>query len=283
MKKSVIACTSTGGLDYYNKPNNIKIVRIKIYLDEKEYFDGDTIKADDFYQILRENPKLVPKTSQPSVGEMINFFEGLYKEGYEKVFLTTISKKLSGTYNSAVLASKELENKMDIRVFDTKTVCFSEGKFALEAEKMLNEGKTFDEIEEKLTELTKNNTIFFAVDTLQYLVYNGRLSGAQAFLGNLLKVKPILQLNEDGEIVSIEKIRTTKKALAMITTKIKEYVKDRAYEAYILYTGNPTLKEHFLTVLKEDLNLENLFESPSTPVVGGHVGPDVIGIGIFLK
>ncbi len=69
----------------------------------------------------------------------------------------------------------------------------------------------------------------------------------------------------------------------MITTKIKEYVKDREFEAYILYTGNPTLKEHFLTVLKEDLNLENLFESPSTPVVGGHVGPDVIGIGIFLK
>lgn len=206
-----------------------------------------------------------------------------YKRGYKDVFLTTISQKLSGTYNSAVLAAKELKDKMNIEVFDTKTVCYSEGMFALEADKMIKEGKSFEEVKERLTEMTKKNTIFFAVDTLQYLVKNGRLSGAAGFVGSLLKIKPILQVQETGEIVSIEKIRTTKKALTLITNKIKAYTNGREFDAYILYTGNPTLKEHFLKVLKEELNLENLFESPSTPVVGGHVGPDVIGIGIFLK
>ncbi len=284
MGKRVVIDTSTGGLDYYQQPHQVEILRIKIFLDEVGYADGQDLTADRFYEILRSQPELVPKTSQPSVGEVVDYFKKLHNEkGYDEFYVTTLSSKLSGTYNSVSLAAKELEPDIKVHVFDTLTVCFAEGLFALEADKMIQAGKSFTEIDEKLADMRKKNTIFFAVDSLRYLVMNGRLSGAAAFVGKLLKIKPILQVQETGHIVSIEKIRNIKTALSTIASKVKEFVGDQAFDAYILYTGNPTLKAHFEHILKEELGLENLFESPNTPVVGAHIGPDVVGIGIFLK
>lgn len=282
MKRAIVD-TSTGGLDYYPFEHKVKVIRIKIFMNEKGYLDGSELKADEFYRIMRDHPDMVPKTSQPSVGEVIQFFEDLYEKGYDQFFVTTIASVLSGTHNAITLAKEELKDKMTIRVFDTKTVCFSEGLFALEADKMLQMGKTFDEIEEKLTDMRKKNTIFFAVDSLTQLVLNGRLSGAQAFMGKLLKIKPILQVQESGHIVSIEKIRNIKNALSSIASKVQAYANGRHFDAYILYTGNPRLRDFFVETLKEELGLENLYEAPSTPVVGAHIGPDVIGVGIFIK
>jgi DegV family protein with EDD domain len=283
MGKRIVVDTSTGGLDYYPFHHDIKILRIKVFIEDQGYLDGSELKADDFYSILRERPELIPRTSQPSIGDVIEFFENLYQEGYDEFYVTTISSKLSGTHNVIKLASEELKDKMNIHVFDTLTVCFSEGLFALDAEKMVKEGKTFAEIDQHLEEKRKHNTIFFAVDSLSYLVKNGRLSNAQAFMGKLLKIKPILQVQETGHIVSIEKIRNIKNALSSIASKVNAYANGRQFDAYILYTGNPRLKAHFIETLKTELGLENLYEAPSTPVVGAHIGPDVIGVGIFLK
>lgn len=283
MNQRIVVDTSTGGLDYYPFKHDVSILRIKIYMGDNTYLDGKDLKADAFYELLRNDDSLVPKTSTPSFGDVVEFFEDLYQKGYKEVFVTTIAAVLSGTHNLIQLASEEFKGKMVIKVFDTKTVCFSEGLFALEADKMMKLGASLDEIEEKLSLMRSRNTIFFAVDSLQYLVNNGRLSGAQAFVGKLLKIKPILQVQESGHIVSIEKIRNIKNALASIANKVKAYTNGRDFDAYILYTGNPRLRDHFISTLKEELNLENLYEAPSTPVVGAHIGPDVIGVGIFLK
>lgn len=281
--KSCVVDTSTGGLDYYESAHQVKIIRISIFMDDKAYLDGTEMIADDFYRIMRENPSLVPKTSQPSVGEIIQFFDALFMQGYDSFFVTTIASVLSGTYNAIKMAAQELADRMTIRVFDTQTVCFSEGLFALEADKMLQSGKSFGEIEARLTEMRKKNTIFFAVDSLTQLVNNGRLSGAQAFVGTLLKIKPILQVKESGHIVSIERIRTIKLAFRSIASKVRNYTEGKPFDAYILYTGNPKLRDYFVNVLKTELGLEGLYQAPSTPVVGAHIGPDVIGIGVFIK
>ncbi len=283
MGKRLVVDTSTGGLDYYPFHHDIDILRIKIYLDDKGYLDGTEMRADEFYKRLKENPDLIPKTSQPAIGDVIDYFEQKYQEGYDQIYVTTISGKLSGTYNAICLAAEELKDKMDIHVYDTYTVCFSEGLFALEASRLIKEGKTFEEVDKVLDTMKQNNTIFFAVDSLAYLVKNGRLSGAAGFVGKLLKIKPILQVQSTGQIVSIEKIRNTKVALSSIADKILAYTNGRDFDAYILYTGNPKLKEHFKQTIKEKLHLDNLYEAPSTPVVGAHVGPDVVGIGVFIK
>lgn len=283
MKKRIVIDTSTGGLDYYPHNHGIDILRIKILINNKEFEDGLTLKAEEFYDMLKSDKNLLPKTSQPSVGEVSELFQKYLNDGVEDIFVVTLSSKMSGTYHSCVLASKEFEDKLNIKVFDSKTVCFSEGVFALEAKRMMDEGMSLDEIEQNLNQMISKNTIFFAVNSLTYLVKNGRLSNAKGYIGKLLNLKPILQVQEIGEIVAIENKRTIKSALESITTKVKSYVKGKPYKAYLIYTGNPTLKLYFINVIKDELGLENLYESPSTPVVGAHVGPDVIGLGIFIN
>ena len=126
-------------------------------IEDKVYQDGTDITAEEFYALLRKNPNLIPKTSQPSVGDMIAFYESLYDKGYTDVFLTTLSSELSGTYNSAFLASKEVADKMNVVVYDTKTVCFSEGLFALKADELLKQGKSFADIRIELDSFRKKH------------------------------------------------------------------------------------------------------------------------------
>ncbi len=277
-----VATTSTGCLDYYDKPNDIDIIRIKIIDGAHALLDGDTIKADEFYERLRNNPSWVPKTSQPAIGEVVEYFESLIKDGYEEVFVTTISNELSGTINAIKQAAEIVSDRIKVTVYDTKTVCFSEGYFALEVERLFKEGKKTEDIILHLDRLKENNTIFFAVDDLTQLVNNGRLTGAKAFFGKLLKVKPILQVQGSGKILAVEKTRNFKKSLALIAEYIRTYTAGRKFFAHLLYTGNPVMKEYFKTVLKDELGIEGIHEAPATPVVGAHIGPDVVGIGVFL-
>ncbi|MCR5786820.1 MAG: DegV family protein [Acholeplasmatales bacterium] len=281
--KRIVATTSTSCLDYYEHEYDIRTIRIKIDMGDHNFKDdGTEIKADEFFKKMNEDPHLVPRTSQPSLGELIEFFEGLADEGYEECIVTTISSKLSGTFNGISQAAEMLEDRIKIIPFDTKTVCFNEGFFALEASRMIKEGASTEDILARLDFLQKNVRIFFAVDSLECLVKNGRLSGAAGLLGKLLKIKPLLEVEPDGTIQAIEKIRTTKKALETLCDYFKEYTNGHNYYAYIVYTGTE-LKDFFVNVLKESLGLENLDERPCSPVVGCHVGPQAIGLGIMLK
>ncbi len=92
--KRVACATSTSCLDIYKHNFNIPIIRLTLNIDGKEYLDGEDIKPLEFYQFLRDNPNVLPKTSQPSIGYLIDFFEKLINEGYEEIFVTTISSKL---------------------------------------------------------------------------------------------------------------------------------------------------------------------------------------------
>lgn len=282
MSKRIVCTTSTSCLDYYNHEEKIDTIRIKIDMDGNLLSDGTEIKAQNFYQKMTENKKLVPKTSQPSLGELLDFFEKYIEEGYEEVIVTTISSKLSGTYNGICQCAQMLQDKIKIIPFDTKTVCFMEGNFALEAARLVKQNVPTEDILKKLEKMKSENFLMFAVDSLECLVKNGRLSGAAGFLGSILKIKPLLGLTQEGTIESFEKIRTTKKALEAVCDRFKEYTAGHKFEAYIMYTGDE-LKDFFVKTIKEKLGLENLIESPCSPVVGCHVGPNAIGLGCFLK
>lgn len=282
MSKRIVCTTSTSCLDYYEHEEKIDTIRIKIDMDGNLLADGTDIKADEFYKKMVENKKLVPKTSQPSLGELLDFFEKYIEEGYDEVIVTTISSKLSGTYNGICQCAQMLADKIKITPFDTKTVCFMEGKFALEAARLVKEDVPTLDIIKRLEQMKGENFLMFAVDSLECLVKNGRLSGAAGFLGSILKVKPLLGLTPDGTIESFEKIRTTKKALEAVCDRFKEYTEGHNFEAFIMYTGDE-LKDFFVKTIKEKLGLENLIESPCSPVVGCHVGPNAIGLGCFLK
>lgn len=282
MSKRIVATTSTSCLDYYKHQEDIRTIRIKIDLDGNLYADGTEMPADYFFKMLQDNPNLIPKTSQVPLGELMDFFNGLYNEGYDEIFVTTISSKLSGSYNGIVACADMLKDKMKIEVYDTKTVCFNEGVFALRAAQMINEGKSFEEIKEELDYIAQNNLIMFAVDNLNYLVKNGRLSGAAGFVANVLKIKPLLEVQNNGEIHSVKKIRTIKKTLDYVCERAKEYTKGKDYFMYLVSTTQENL-EYLREKVKEILGVDNLIHVPGSPIVGCHVGPGALGVGVFLK
>lgn len=281
--KRIILDTSTGCLDYVKHPYDIRIVRLSVYFGDEKYIDGIDMLADEFYKRLNEEPDIIPQTSQPSPGELLDLFEGLIEEGYEEAIVTTISSALSGTYNGLITVAKLLEDRIKIHVYDTKNVCFPEGYYALEAARLTEEGKSVEEIFEYFDSLREKTKIYFAVDNLKYLVKNGRLSGASGFVAGLLQIKPLLQVQPSGVIESIEKIRTTKKALKRVAEKFALEAEGHKYKAFLVYTGNASLKDFLKEEIKALMGEIELLEVPCTPIVGCHVGGDAIGIGVFYE
>ncbi|WP_349402007.1 DegV family protein [Candidatus Phytoplasma solani] len=281
--KIKVATTSTSCLDYYSHNYDIDIIRIKILIEDVEYLDGDTMKYEQFYQMFQKNPDFLPKTSQISVGEMVVYFKKLISQGYKKVFITTLSSVLSGTYNAIIQAQKMVADKIEVYCYDTQTVGFCEGYFSLQAYQLFQKGYSLKEVIEILDLIKNNNTIFFMTEKLTQLIKNGRLTGTKSFFGRLLGVKSILQVQSTGKIALIKKTLSTYKAFLFIVEKMKNYTQGQNYQAHLIFSGYPKLKDDFKKVLETKLGLKDLLEIPLTPVIGCHIGNSAVGIGIIKK
>ena len=283
MKKriAIISC-SNANLEYFDHDFDIKIFRSMIHLGDEEYLDYIDISADDFYQRLEDDKSIFPSTSFMPIGKMIEIYEGLVKEGYTDAIVITISKKMSGIFNAALMAANEVED-LEVKVFDSKTLAYPQAKMALTAAKMAREGKDISEITRELAYIRDNNKIYFAVNTLTYLVKNGRLSNASGFIGNALKLKPVLTI-DDGEVVTVEKIRTFKKAVEHVLDLYFKETEGLIVEPFIIHANNPEVRNYMISRLQENNStLDDIFTMPLTAGIGAHAGPKTIGIGYYIK
>ena len=292
MSKIKIMCTSTGCIDYAPeryKKLGVEIIRIHVIYDGKEYKEGLDLDPVAFYNYLEtiEDPKShLPSTAMPDTEDIIAAFDRAVADGYDEAIVFAISSGLGGTYNKLCLIAKEYSGKLKIRVVDTRITCFGEGLLAIKAAEFAEKGMSGDEIMKEIKWMM-DRQVFLGVDgKLDYLIYNGRLKGGKALMGQLLNFCPVLTFNENGECVSMETVRTQKKALARSCELIKEKIGDRSPEDYLLwhvYTG-PSL----ITTLKEIegrfgvvTNHEDVIMSP---VSGSHNGPWLAGYGLaFLR
>lgn len=275
--KAVLVC-SNAGLDYIDYPKDIIILRSVIHFGTDESFD-DFVEMDakTFYERIAKNPNDVPKTSYVSIGKMQQIFEQLENEGYDEALIITIAKPLSGLHDALVLQAENF--KLKVTVFDSKTIALAEAIQALTAHKMYSLGFETKEVLKTLTQISENNKWYFAVDTLKYLVLNGRLSKLGGTLGSLLKIKPLLTFNETGKVETVEKIRTTPKALKRVLDKYLEESKDKNVLTFISHAHNDEAVAYFIEEIKKVYPNRKITSSYLTPVVGAHTGPKAIGIG----
>lgn len=276
-KKAVLVC-SNAGLDYLDYPKDITILRSVIHFGtEESYDDFVEMDAKTFYERIDKDANDVPKTSYVSIGRMQEIFEELEEKGYEEALVITIAKPLSGLHDAILNISKDL--KIKVTVFDSKTIAYAEAFQALEAYKLFDEGKSIEEVVAVLEQIRDNNKWYFAVDTLKYLVKNGRLTKLQGTLGTLLKIKPVLTFDKDGKVETLEKIKTTPKALNRIIELYLNDTKDLDVLTYISHAHN----DEAVAYIKEEINKvypnRQVISSYLTPVVGAHTGPKAIGVG----
>ncbi len=182
--------------------------------------------------------------------------------------------------------ARDYQDKIKIHVIDTKITCFSEGLLAVHAAEMVKAGKSSEEIL-KETAWTMEHQFLLGVDAkLDYLIYNGRLKGGKAFMGQMLKICPVVHFNENGELVAIESVRTPKKALSRMCELLKEKLGDRDPKDYLLwhiYTGPDYVAMLRDIEQKHDIvtNHEDVIMSP---VSGCHNGPWLAGYCLtFLR
>ncbi|MDC0558912.1 DegV family protein [Candidatus Izimaplasma bacterium] len=283
MSKIAIIATSTSCLDYLDlNHENLRVLRMKINMKDESYEDFIDMTAEEFYRRLREDTSLVPSSSMPSPGEYLDFLTELEGLGYDTVLTITISSELSGTYNVIKSAESMYEGKMKLHTLDSRNGALAEGYLSLEALRLVKEGKELDEIVKFLEKLRINRKQYFMVDNLRLFVANGRLSGAAGFLGSMLKMKPILEVNNDGKIVPFKKIRTQKKALAEMVEIVKgdlEGVKKFivAYDTSDNQAGIDYVKNE----MEKAYPGYKYIEAPITPVVGCHTGNGTVGIAFF--
>jgi len=281
-KIAIIAC-SNACLDYFENDYNIKIFRSTLHLGDEDFLDYIDISADEFYKRLEEDKTVFPSSSYYPLGKMIETYEELVKEGYNKAIVISISSELSGIVNASKMAANEVEG-LEVTVFDSKTLAYPEAKMSLTAAEMASKGKSVKEIIKELEYIRDNNKIYFAVNTLTYLVKNGRLSNASGFIGNTLKIKPLLTITQEGKVETVEKIRTFKKAVDRVLEMYFEETKGKDVEPFIVHANNEETRDYIINVLKKDQpNLKDIASMPLTAVVGAHSGPKTIGLGYYIK
>jgi len=279
-KIGLVVCGNSG-VDYMKLDYPVKMIRSTLNLNGKEYEDYVDIQAKEFYDIIVANPDIDVSTSQTSTGKIASVYEELKDEGYTDVLAIVISSKLSGTYQGAVLA-KDMVPGINVYVIDSRSVSFGEAFLVMEAIKMIKAGAKIRDIIDKLEKMRDHIYIYVLVDTLKYLVKNGRLSAASGFLGTLLKIKPLLHIQRDGSLVPFEKIRTTSKAQARLIEVIQSDIEGKNVIMFIAYTNNEEkaaeIKQQILHV-RPDITIELV---PLTPVVGAHAGPGTLGVGYII-
>lgn len=246
------------------------------------YEDGITLSREKFYELLAASNEL-PSTSQVTPYEYQQAYETAIQEGHE-VLVITLSSKLSGTYQSAVNAAKEVKQK--ITIVDSENASIGEQILVKYAIKCRDEGMNAQQIGQELEKMKKRVVLLGVVDTLEYLVKGGRLSKTAAFAGSMLNIKPILSL-VDGEIVSLGKAHGTKQSCSHLNNLIAEKG-GIDYEMPLLlgYSGTDDAKLQTYIQSDRQLWIDHFDTLPIGTVgstIGTHAGPGAILLAFFVK
>ena len=238
-----------------------------------------TMPAKDFYQKIREGA--MPTTNAASLGEWIDTFEPILQAGQD-VLCIAFSSGLSLTYNSALMAAEELAGKypnQKIVVIDSTSASIGEGLLVRTAALMRQEGKSIEETRSHLEEVKGKIAHWVTVDDLSHLKRGGRISGAQAVLGGMLGVKPMLKIDENGKLVPADKIRGRAASLQKLVTLAKEGAVDPT-NAVIGIAHSACLEEaqEVAKNIQEAINPKEIIIGDIGPVIGSHTGIGVIAV-----
>ncbi|MFT9495136.1 DegV family protein [Anaerosolibacter sp.] len=253
----------------------IEVLPLTVNFEHKSYRDGVDLSAEEFFKLLGESPKL-PTTSQVTPGEFLKVFEEITSRG-DEVIAILMSSELSGTYNSAMTARNMLGNTA-IDVIDSQGVTLGYGLLVIEGARMAKNGYTRKEIIDRITYMQEKIEYKFVVDTLENLYKGGRLNAAEAFMGKLLNIKPILTMKE-GKLVPEEKVRGRKKAIKWLLDWIKSHQIDLSNQTIgVNHSNDEAYALELINAIHENFDVKEVILSKTGCVVGTHAGPGAVAI-----
>lgn len=275
----IIADTTSSLPLELTKKLGIAVIPQLVTFGEQTFRDDGEIDTATFLQKLKAS-SVLPKTAAPPHSLYLPIFKEAAERG-ESVIVVAPSQKVSGTVRSAETAKQDFPGA-DIRIIDTQTIAGNLGSLVLMAHQMAQAGANADEISTTIQALIPRSRTYFVLDTLEYLQKGGRIGGAKALIGELLQVKPILQINH-GQVEQFEQERTKKKATARLIDIVAEQVKDSpAPRLCIMEIDALDEAKALQAELTARTGIKDIpiYEMPPAIVV--HAGPKVIAAGFFV-
>ena len=255
----------------------ITVVPLTIRFGDESFVSGVELSTEQFWQKLRSSTA-APTTAAPSAGDFQETFEKLLADGADGIVALHLSSKLSATYQSAVVAA-EAVGEGRVEVVDSLAVSAGTGLLALHATKRAASGASAAEIAAEINTMRSQVRLYGAIDTLEYLRRGGRIGGAQALLGTMLKVKPVISL-DDGIVEPVARVRTRAKALEHIAELV---AKDAgAIRRLIVITGDAADTDKLVSLLEPSVKVPPSDVWSFGPIVGAHAGPGIVGVGYLV-
>ncbi|BBH19657.1 fatty acid-binding protein DegV [Paenibacillus baekrokdamisoli] len=261
---------------------DIEMVPLQVIFGEETYLDAKTISASQFYEKLMASTTL-PTTSQPSPAEFEETYQRiLQKNPGSPIISIHISSAISGTYQSAVLGSTLLEepSERDITVIDSKSASYGAGMLVVKAAEMAAAGESKEAILKEIDRISKDQRLYFFVDSLEYLQKGGRIGKAAALFGSILNIKPILSLDEAGTVIVIDKVRGTNKAMSRFIELFKHDFGNDPVEMTVAWSFKSEVALELAALAQTQLNVRNIRQTEIGAVIGTHVGPGTAALFI---
>jgi DegV family protein with EDD domain len=258
------------------KKYNITVIPVNVIFGTETFRDGVDLTTDQFYSRLVAT-KTIPSTAVPSLQVFVATYEKVAKEA-DEILMLAISHKLSATYDTACKAAEMVKTKVRIEVVDTMHVIMAEGMIVMLAAKLAQEGAGLDAIIQQVRRNMERAEEHMVFDTLEYLKRNGRIGAAQAFLGSILKINPVLRL-KDGEVYPISRERSRAKAIDSLYNFALEY---KNIEAIAIEDATtPDEADKLAERVQQKFPNNVIYRSKVGAVLGAHVGPSVIAMSII--
>ncbi len=290
MKIGILTDSTCDLSDEIVEKYGIEIIPLSVNFTNEVYRDRFDISSEEFF-VKQGKAEKLPNTSQPSIGLFLDKFEEM-SEKYDTIIALHLSGKLSGTYEAACLAARQLED-YDIKTFDSHSASLGLGLLTLLAARLADKEMKAEKILDILKEARENIFIYFSVNDLHYLEKGGRIGKAQAFLGSILNFNPILTLQgNSGEVLPFEKTRGSKRTRQKLLSQFEELINGEEHVwAGILHGDLQSDQKKFIGEINDMIEQRDIIKvkekSIISPVLGCHVGPSVYGFGVvkgdFLK
>jgi len=261
----------------------IVVVPLTVHFEDKSYLDRIDISNQEFYEYLK-TCKTLPTTSQISPGVFLETYQKLAEEGFEEIISVHLAKTLSGTVDSARIASRMIADKVKVTVVDSLTATMGLGNFVHYLAKLINEKAPMAKIQQAIVEIPKKTSLYFLLDSLDNLEKGGRIGKASYLVGSILNIKPILRL-EEGVIEGYDKVRGSKenKALIRLADIVAQKI-DPSKKLYASFGYNDRREssEQLKTLLQErGIETDEASWQEIGSVVSCHIGLGAVGIAFF--
>jgi len=254
------------------------VVPLQVVVGERSYRDGVELGPSELLEVLRDPEAPVPTTSQAAPGEFLGAYRGALEEGAEEVLAIVLSGAVSGTHQSALTGARQVEEGR-VEVMDSRTGSVALGLMVIRAIELLDAGRELDEVRDELERIRDRSGFFFTVRDLEGLLRSGRVSRGKAWLGNLLGLRPLLTVDDEGRIVPCGRVRSREAALDAVLERLDGALPghDR-YRLGVVHVGLPDFAGRVERKLRERYDPVEVHSQPLTAVIAAHVGAGAWGV-----